>query len=162
LGAAWLRLSANGRSRLSCASTSAPVPAAGAGAATAGAHIISFDKAPLDPSLVGLAGIEYRRESAFAPDPLTIGPVDWLFSDVVCYPKRLLTLVQRWLAAGTVRCFVCTVKFRERLTSMPCRLRGHPDHGFLHLHNNKHELTKQTGLIRTDAHAAARSQARLA
>jgi 23S rRNA (cytidine2498-2'-O)-methyltransferase len=107
-----------------------------------GAHIISFDKAPLDPSLVGLAGIEYRRESAFALDPLTIGPVDWLFSDVVCYPKRLLTLVQRWLAAGTVRCFVCTVKFQGATDFDAMQaFAAIPGSRLLHLHNNKHELT---------------------
>ena len=77
-----------------------------------GARVVSVDKAPLDPSLASLAGIEYRCESAFALDPRAIGPVDWLFSDVVCYPKRLLSLVQKWLAAGTVRRFVCTVKFQ--------------------------------------------------
>ena len=59
-----------------------------------------------------------------------VGPVDWLFSDVVCYPKRLLALVQRWLAAGTVRCFVCTIKFQGATDfeamrrSLPSRDRG--------------------------------------
>ena len=47
-----------------------------------------------------LPGIEYRRDSAFALDPASVGPVDWLFCDVVCYPARLLALVERWLAAG--------------------------------------------------------------
>jgi 23S rRNA (cytidine2498-2'-O)-methyltransferase len=104
-----------------------------------GARVISVDKAPLDPSLVG---IEYRRESAFALDPLTIGPVDWLFSDVVCYPKRLLTLVQRWLAAGTVRCFVCTVKFQGATDFDAMQaFAAIPGSRLLHLHNNKHELT---------------------
>ena len=71
-----------------------------------------FDKAPLAPEIVRLPGIEHLQESAFALDPSTIGPVDWLFSDVVCYPERLLGLVERWLAAGTCRNFVCTIKFQ--------------------------------------------------
>src|SRR5262249_10918 len=54
-----------------------------------GARVISVDKAALDPRLAELPGIEQRRASAFALDPRTVGPVDWLFSDVVCYPKRL-------------------------------------------------------------------------
>jgi 23S rRNA (cytidine2498-2'-O)-methyltransferase len=107
-----------------------------------GAHVISVDKAPLDPSLAGLGGIEYRRESAFALDPQAIGPVDWLFSDVICYPKRLLTLVQRWLAAGTVRCFVCTVKFQGATDFDAMRaFAAIPGSRLLHLHHNKHELT---------------------
>jgi 23S rRNA (cytidine2498-2'-O)-methyltransferase len=107
-----------------------------------GARVISVDKAPLDPSLAGLAGIDYRHESAFALDPRTIGPVDWLFSDVVCYPKRLLTLVQRWLTAGTVRRFVCTMKFQGATDFDAMRaFAAIPGSRLLHLHHNKHELT---------------------
>jgi 23S rRNA (cytidine2498-2'-O)-methyltransferase len=107
-----------------------------------GARVISVDKAPLDPSLTNLAGIEYRRESAFALDPCTTGSVDWLFSDVVCYPKRLLTLVQRWLTAGTVRRLVCTVKFQGAtdVDAMQA-FAAIPGSRLLHLHHNKHELT---------------------
>jgi 23S rRNA (cytidine2498-2'-O)-methyltransferase len=107
-----------------------------------GARVISVDKAPLDPSLTNLAGIEYRRESAFALDPCATGSVDWLFSDVVCYPKRLLTLVQRWLTAGTVRRLVCTVKFQGAtdVDAMQA-FAAIPGSRLLHLHHNKHELT---------------------
>jgi len=63
-----------------------------------GAHVVSVDKAPLAPEIARLPGIEHRQESAFALDPRVIGPVDWVFSDVVCYPERLLALVERWLA----------------------------------------------------------------
>ena len=107
-----------------------------------GARVISVDKAPLDPSLTGLAGIAYRRESAFALDPRVVGPVDWLFSDVVCYPKRLLTLVQKWLAAGAVRRFVCTVKFQGATDFDAMQaFAAIPGSRLLHLHHNKHELT---------------------
>jgi 23S rRNA (cytidine2498-2'-O)-methyltransferase len=107
-----------------------------------GARVISVDKAPLDPSLAGLTGIEYRRESAFALDPHGVGPVDWLFSDVVCYPKRLLTLVQKWLAAGTVQRFVCTVKFQGATDFEAMRaFAAIPGSRLLHLQHNKHELT---------------------
>jgi 23S rRNA (cytidine2498-2'-O)-methyltransferase len=107
-----------------------------------GARVVSVDKAPLDPSLADLAGIEYRCESAFALDPRAIGPVDWLFSDVVCYPKRLLTLVEKWLAAGTVRRFVCTVKFQGATDFDAMRaFAAIPGSRLIHLHHNKHELT---------------------
>jgi len=107
-----------------------------------GAHVISVDKAPLDPSLAGLAGIEYRRESAFALDPRAVGPIEWLFSDVVCYPKRLLALVQKWLAAGTVRRFVCTLKFQGPTDFDATQaFAAIPGSRLLHLHHNKHELT---------------------
>ena len=38
--------------------------------------------------------------------------VEWLFSDVICYPARLLALVRRWIAAGAARNLVCTIKFQ--------------------------------------------------
>jgi 23S rRNA (cytidine2498-2'-O)-methyltransferase len=104
--------------------------------------MLSVDKAALDDRVAGLPGIEYRCGSAFALDPRTLGSVDWLFSDVVCYPKRLLTLVQRWLAAGSVRRFVCTVKFQGATDFETVRrFAAIPGSRLLHLHHNKHELT---------------------
>jgi 23S rRNA (cytidine2498-2'-O)-methyltransferase len=107
-----------------------------------GARVISVDKAPLDPSVATLPGVEYRGESAFGLDPRVVGPVDWLFSDVVCYPKRLLTLVQRWVAAGAARHFVCTVKFQGATDFEAMQaFAAIPGSRLLHLHHNKHELT---------------------
>ena len=107
-----------------------------------GARVLSIDKAALDERLAGLPGIEFRRGSAFALDPRTVGSVDWLFSDVVCYPKRLLALVQTWLKAGNVRRFVCTVKFQGATDFETARqLAAIPGSRLLHLDHNKHELT---------------------
>ena len=107
-----------------------------------GARVLSVDKAPLDNKIASLPNVAYRSESAFAIDPLAIGPVDWLFSDIICYPSRLLTLVQKWLAAGIVRRFVCTVKFQgETDFETVQKLATIPGSRLLHLHHNKHELT---------------------
>jgi 23S rRNA (cytidine2498-2'-O)-methyltransferase len=107
-----------------------------------GARVISVDKAPLAPEVAGLPGIEHRRDSAFALDPRVVGPVDWLFSDVVCYPARLLALVERWLAAGTCRRFVCTIKFQgETDHATAARFAAIPGSQLRHLFHNKHELT---------------------
>jgi 23S rRNA (cytidine2498-2'-O)-methyltransferase len=107
-----------------------------------GAHVISVDKAPLATEIARLPGIEYRRESAFALDPRTIEPVGWLFSDVVCYPTRLFGLVERWLAAGTCRNFVCTVKFQGRTDhDISRRFAAILGSQLRHLFHNRHELT---------------------
>ena len=106
-----------------------------------GARVISIDKAPLAPEIAGLPGIEHRRESAFALDPRTMGPIDWMFSDVVCYPPRLLALVERWLAHGTCRNFVCTIKFQgETDHDTAHRFAAIPGSQLRHLFHNKHEL----------------------
>lgn len=107
-----------------------------------GARVLSVDKAPLESRIAALPNIEYRRESAFALDPKTIGQADWLFSDIVCYPKRLLTLVEKWLAAGTVSRFACTIKFQGATdVETVQKLAAIPRSRLLHLHHNKHELT---------------------
>ncbi|HTV44737.1 MAG TPA: SAM-dependent methyltransferase [Stellaceae bacterium] len=107
-----------------------------------GARVISVDKAPLAPAVATLPGIEHRFDSAFALDPLAIGPVDWLFCDIACYPARLLGLVERWLAAGTCQNFVCTLKFQgETDHAVARRFAAIPGSQLRHLHHNKHELT---------------------
>jgi 23S rRNA (cytidine2498-2'-O)-methyltransferase len=79
--------------------------------------------------------------SAFALEPRDIGPVDWLCSDIVCYPEKLLELVNRWLDSGLVRNFVCTVKFQgETDHAAAARFAAIPGSRLMHLHHNKHEL----------------------
>ena len=110
--------------------------------AQTGARVVSIDKAPLSPAVAALPGIEHRRESAFALDPRAVGPVDWLFCDVVCYPARLLAMVERWLAAGTCRRFLCTIKFQGETDHRTAqRFAAIPGSELRHLFHNRHELT---------------------
>jgi len=107
-----------------------------------GAHVLSVDKAPLDPRVAALPNVECRQESAFALDPRALGEIDWLFCDVVCYPKRLLALVETWLASGRARRLVCTIKFQGATDFEAMhRFAAIPGSRLLHLHHNKHELT---------------------
>lgn len=107
-----------------------------------GAEVIAIDKAPLDPKVAAMPGVAWRGESAFALDPASVGPIDWLFSDVICYPARLLKLVERWRATGQVRNFVCTIKFQGETDHETAEaFAAIPGASVLHLHNNKHELT---------------------
>jgi 23S rRNA (cytidine2498-2'-O)-methyltransferase len=107
-----------------------------------GARVISVDKAPLDPRIAALPGVEVRRESAFGLDPQSFAGIDWLFSDVVCYPRRLLALVERWVATDKCKRFVCTLKFQGSTDhEIVQRFAAIPGSRLLHLHHNKHELT---------------------
>jgi len=107
-----------------------------------GARVVSVDKAPLDPRIAALTGITWRKESAFALEPQKLGNIDWLFCDVVCYPSRLLKLVEKWLAAETCPRLVCTLKFQGSTDHETARrFAAIPGSRLLHLHQNKHELT---------------------
>jgi 23S rRNA (cytidine2498-2'-O)-methyltransferase len=107
-----------------------------------GARVIAVDKAPLDPKIAALPRLTVLRQSAFALEPADIGPVDWLCSDVVCYPQRLLALIRRWLEGGLARRFVCTIKFQGATDHAAAReFAAIPGSRLMHLHHNKHELT---------------------
>jgi 23S rRNA (cytidine2498-2'-O)-methyltransferase len=107
-----------------------------------GAEVISVDKAPLDPRVAALPGVTWRQDSAFALDPTQFSGIDWLFSDVICYPKRLLALVERWIVLGTCKRFVCTMKFQGPTDHETVRsFAAIPGSRLIHLHHNKHELT---------------------
>ena len=104
-----------------------------------GARVMAVDKADLAPAVAALSNVEVRRESAFALAPER---VDWLFSDVIAYPARLLELVQRWIAAGAVRRVVCTIKFQgETDHNSAAAFAAIPGGRVMHLFHNKHELT---------------------
>lgn len=107
-----------------------------------GCNVISVDKAPLAASVEKLPRVKYIEQSAFGISPADIGPVDWLFSDIICYPERLLRLVNDWRAAKLAKNFITTIKFQGETDFKAIQ-------GFLdiegsyamHLYNNKHEIT---------------------
>lgn len=107
-----------------------------------GARVVAVDRAPLAPAVAALPGVEYRAASAFSVQPRGEAPFDWIFSDVICYPERLLQWVERWVASGRCRRYICTLKFqgREHYGVIP-RFERIPGSRLLHLSSNKHELT---------------------
>lgn len=107
-----------------------------------GADVISVDKAPLDPKIAALPRIEFRQESAFGLAPADIGRVDWLCCDIICYPTRLLRLVNQWRESGLAKHFICTLKFQAETDHEAARaFAAIPGSRLMHLHHNKHELT---------------------
>ncbi len=107
-----------------------------------GARVTAVDKAPLAPNVAAMAGVSIHAGSAFGLDPRQAGPVDWLFSDVICYPSRLLALVRRWIEAGAARNMICTVKFQgETDFQALAAFAAIPGARLLHLSHNKHEVT---------------------
>jgi len=100
-----------------------------------GAAVTAVDRAPLAPSVRSAA---FLKKDAFSLKPEDVPNTEWIFSDVVCYPKKLLEWIRPWLEKDVQ--FVCTLKFQgigdyaileefERIGSL------------IRLFHNKHELT---------------------
>nr|WP_237559870.1 SAM-dependent methyltransferase [Desulfohalovibrio reitneri] len=108
-----------------------------------GARVVSLDKAPLDPKVAALPGVEERLGSAFALDPAEAARADWFFSDVICYPGRLWKLLSRVMEAAPGLNLACTVKLQGEVTDWTELAPFRDAHGsrLLHLWHNKHELT---------------------
>ena len=83
------------------------------------------------------------KHNAFTIKPDDIGPVDWLCSDVICYPPALYDWVSLWLDSGLARNFVCTIKMQgadwDRAATE--RFAAVPGSRVVRLWHNKHELT---------------------
>jgi 23S rRNA (cytidine2498-2'-O)-methyltransferase len=111
--------------------------------AETGAHVRAVDRAPLDPSLSVRSTVESSTGNAFALKPADFGRLDWFCSDVVCYPAKLWTWLEPWIASGAVKNFVVTVKFQGTAIDWETldRFAAVPGSRLVHLHHNKHELT---------------------
>lgn len=104
--------------------------------------VYSLDKAPLDPKISSLKNVVFQKESAFAVDPQSFGEIDWLCCDVICYPDRLLKMINSWLEAETCKNFICTIKLQgETDFNIIKEFQKIEGSEILHLEQNKHELT---------------------
>jgi len=107
-----------------------------------GTQVISVDKAPLAPHIAALPRVDFRKRDAFSLKPKDIGPIDWFFSDIICYPPKLYELIQEWMESGLCRNFVCTIKFQgETDFATMEKFKKIPASKVVHLVHNKHEVT---------------------
>lgn len=110
--------------------------------ASLGLQVTAVDKAPLDDTIAHVPNITFLQESAFALSPDSIPHVDWFFSDIICYPERLLNLIKIWMQQGQVKNFVCTIKFQgEADFAVIDQFLALPGSQMVHLYHNKHEVT---------------------
>lgn len=113
--------------------------------AACGCQVQAVDKAPLDERVAALPRVTWQQGSAFAIDPRH-HQADWICSDVICYPRRMLTFIERWLELGTCRRFIVTVKLQgETDYGLLDAFRALPGASLRHLMHNKHEATLLIG-----------------
>lgn len=76
-----------------------------------GAEIIAVDRSPLAPAVAQLPRVTFLQQDAFSlSEGMIKQPIDWIFSDVVCYPEKLLAWIRPWLTRPVH--LVCTIKFQ--------------------------------------------------
>jgi len=113
--------------------------------ASLGAQVLAIDRVPLEEKITGLNGVSYMKHDAFTLKPEELGKTDWLFSDVISYPDRLYTWIEKWLLSGLCDNFICTVKMQgpdnNEILSATRRFASIPGSSLVHLFNNKHELS---------------------
>jgi 23S rRNA (cytidine2498-2'-O)-methyltransferase len=108
-----------------------------------GAEVVAIDRSPLDDAVAAMPGVSFMKHNAFTLKPADIGPVDWLCSDVICYPPALFDWVSSWLESGLAKNFVCTIKMQGKDwdAATVARFAAIPGSRVVHLWHNKHELT---------------------
>jgi 23S rRNA (cytidine2498-2'-O)-methyltransferase len=111
--------------------------------AETGAATKAIDRAPLDPSVSARSNVAFSIGNTFTLKPQDLGPLDWFCSDVICYPSKLWSWLEPWIASGMVKNFVVTVKFQGKTIDWETldRFAAVPGSRLVHLHHNKHELT---------------------
>ena len=95
---------------------------------------------------MGDAAVAFVQGDAFSyvPD----GPVDWMVSDVVAYPDRIVELLRVWCGARWAARLVVTMKFQggePAWDALELAVRSAEERGYhcraKHAFNNKNELT---------------------
>ena len=104
-----------------------------------GATVLSIDRAKLDSQLSTFENVKFKTGDAFSFQP---EKMDWVFSDVICYPEKLLQYVKSWIDSGLCEKFVCSIKFAGKPDpSIIQQFKQLPHSRVLHLTHNKNEVT---------------------
>lgn len=111
-------------------------------------NILAIDKAQIMPEIQNMPTVTYESKSGFSLRPQEYPHIDWLLSDMACYPTRLYELTKKWLEKGNVENFIFTIKLQGKDTKEHIDLfRNIENSTLLHLSCNKHELTWIYGKI---------------
>ncbi len=107
-----------------------------------GSEVHAVDRAELVPELMNNPLVHFQAHDAFTLKPEDLGKKDWVFSDVICYPERLLSWINQWLESGLTDNMICTIKMQGEIDwPLIDQFAAIPDSSIVHLNYNKHELT---------------------
>lgn len=103
--------------------------------------VIAYDRSPLADSVMESGRVEFRKGNAFNVNLNDHPDASWVFSDIICYPDKLLDFVKKCLSDAPNKNYVFTIKLQggdnakaiQGFSVLPGQL--------VHLSQNKHELT---------------------
>lgn len=106
-----------------------------------GAHTIAVDRAPLREDLMKSPQVEFHKGDAFTFTPENLDrELDWLVSDLICYPEKLLEFLTLWIDSKKVKNIIATIKLQGDFN--PALIVEYEKRGRVcHLLHNKNELT---------------------
>lgn len=111
-----------------------------------GAEALSIDRSPLDEKISKLSGVAFQKRDAFSVLPEEFEEegkqVDWMFSDVICYPEKLYDWLSIWADSGICKNFICAIKFKKHPEPRIIKkFAAISNSRVIHLFHNKNELT---------------------
>jgi 23S rRNA (cytidine2498-2'-O)-methyltransferase len=107
-----------------------------------GADVLAIDKAPLDPRIAKLKGVNFKNISAFSLKPTDFKKIDWMVCDMACYPDKLHHWLMPWIDSGIIKHFIFTIKLQGDNDFASIKpFQDIPNSRILHLQHNKHEVT---------------------
>ena len=110
--------------------------------AQTGCQVVAIDKAALDPKVAALENVRWQQGSAFSLEPTDFPKLDWVLSDIICYPEKSYELIQKWWVSGICQNMICTIKFQRPEDAIWLdKLKKIPGGRLHHLYHNKHEVT---------------------
>lgn len=106
-----------------------------------GCEVIAVDRSVLSENLMKDSKVQFIKHDAFTLSLDEFAPFDWIFSDVICYPERLLEWVQKTIEKKIAKKMVCTIKLQgETDWAVIDAFSSIPNSFIQHLCYNKHEL----------------------
>ena len=111
-----------------------------------GSKVFAVDRSELDPKLMKNPLVKFMSHDAFTLKPSDVieatGKIDWVFSDVICYPERLLQWINLWLDYKEDMKMICTIKMQGEIDwKLISEFEAIKGSKIVHLNYNKHELT---------------------
>ncbi|MBO5136949.1 MAG: SAM-dependent methyltransferase [Spirochaetaceae bacterium] len=107
-----------------------------------GCKVVAIDRTELAASLMSNSNVNFICHDAFTLPPEELGHFEWVCSDVICYPERLLKWINRWIESNLCENMICTIKMQGQTNwSILTEFQSIPNSSIIHLNYNKHELT---------------------